>query len=377
MSGSFPHLVRAGPRWRVAPTLVLLFGALGLAAPAGAATLFGLVDTGELYASASGGASWTIRSTLPVRDAVALIAGASSSELFLASESGSIYRSTDAGTSWAAVGTVPASDVAALLGSPGRLQLLTRSGSVYNSTNNGATWTAVGAITASDVVGVARIDAVELALTMTGSVYRSTDNGASWGAVGTLVVSDAVAIVVFGGEPWVITSTGDLAKSNDAGASWSIVGTLSQVGITSLAASSTELIASTEGGEVAASADGVSWTWRGVIGQLTMRALGSDVPTTTSVEPGSPRAGVLLAPWPNPARDGFHLAIELEHEALVTVTVYDAAGRLAARPIAPERLPAGRIARVWRPSDLPRGSYYLRASIGGRVQSRRVTWLGP
>jgi photosystem II stability/assembly factor-like uncharacterized protein len=72
-----------------------------LGAPVHATTThFGLVDTGELFASTDAGANWTLRSTLRVRDAVALSAGASSTELFLASETGSIYRSDDAGMSW-------------------------------------------------------------------------------------------------------------------------------------------------------------------------------------------------------------------------------------------------------------------------------------
>jgi len=53
-----------------------------------AGTLFGLINTGELYVSTNQGANWSIRSALPVRDAVALAAGSSSSQLYLASQSG-------------------------------------------------------------------------------------------------------------------------------------------------------------------------------------------------------------------------------------------------------------------------------------------------
>ena len=53
-----------------------------------ATTLFGLLDTGELYKSTDQGLNWTAVSTLPVRDAVALGAGVNSAELYLASRSG-------------------------------------------------------------------------------------------------------------------------------------------------------------------------------------------------------------------------------------------------------------------------------------------------
>ena len=89
-----------------------LLGACILA-PAGAraTTLFGLLDTGELYSSTNGGATWTPKAALPVNDAVGLYASSSTLKLFLATRSGTIYRSLDGGTTWSAVGAVAASDV--------------------------------------------------------------------------------------------------------------------------------------------------------------------------------------------------------------------------------------------------------------------------
>jgi hypothetical protein len=345
--------------------------------PAAALTIFGLVDTGELYASTDAGASWTIRSTLPVRDAVALVAGAASSQLFLASESGTIYRSSDAGGSWSAISTVAASDVAALVAYPGRMMLMTRRGSVYTSTNTGVTFSALGTIAASDVVSGARHGAAHVALTRSGGVYRSNDDGATWTAVGALVTSNAIEIASFGGKLYVLTAAGELARSDDAGATWSFVSTLSQVAMTSLAASPTELLASTEGGETAATASGTSWAWRGVIGQLTVRALATDAAATTGIEGHDDDArAAFLPPWPNPARGEARFALDLEREAVVTVAAYDVAGREVARPVTSRLMPAGRSIQIWRPNGLPSGLYTLRAEIGGRRESRRLVWLG-
>ena len=73
---------------------------------ASGATLFGLVDTGELFASDDGGVTWTVRSTLAVSDAIAIAAGESSDELFMATRSGLVYRSGDGGLNWTAIGAV-------------------------------------------------------------------------------------------------------------------------------------------------------------------------------------------------------------------------------------------------------------------------------
>src|SRR5262245_21259217 len=79
--------------------------------PAGAHSLYALVDTGELYVSADQGATWDVRSTLPVSDAVGLMAGTTSARLFLVSASGLVYRSLDAGVNWTAIGSVASDDV--------------------------------------------------------------------------------------------------------------------------------------------------------------------------------------------------------------------------------------------------------------------------
>ena len=67
--------------------------------------------------------------------------------------------------------------------------------------------------------------------------------------------------------------------------------------------------------------------------------------------------------------------LELDHAVPVRITVFDLAGHEVARPIANEWL-AGRVSRVWRPSGLASGVYYVRATLGGREQIRKLVWLG-
>lgn len=346
------------------------------APPAAAATLFGLLDTGELYESADAGATWSIRSTLPVSDAIALRAGATTNDLYLVSETGSFYSSSDAGMNWTAIAVVPTSDVVALVPASARLMMLTKSGSIYTSTDMGASWTGVGVIAASDVTSATLDGSTYYALTRTGGVYESNDDGVSWSAVGAISTSDAVDIVAFDGDLWVLTGAGDLAKSTDSGVSWTFVSTLSQVGMTTLIQGENELVASTGAGEVAATAAGDSWSWRGVINQRTVRALATDIPIVTGVGGGPAPSLAFSAPWPNPANATINFALDLEAGASVRVEMYDMAGRLVARPVDGEFFPGGRTLRTWRADGLEPGIYHLRARVGDRERVRRVAWLG-
>jgi hypothetical protein len=343
---------------------------------AGAATLYGLIDSGELFASTNAGVSWTVRSTLPVRDAVALAAGGSSSELFLASESGGLYRSIDAGLNWTALSAVAAADVTAMVPAPGQLLLLATSGSVYASTDGGVSFGAAGVIAASNLVSATRQGGFHFALTRTGEVYRSADGGVTWSAVGAIATSGAVEIVGLDGNLHVLTATGDLARSTDQGASWTFVSTLSQSGMAALAVGNGELLAATRAGETAASATGTTWTWRGVIGQLEVRALALDTPTMTAVEHGARAPLAFAAPWPNPASRSVVFTLELERESMSTIEVFDASGRRVAVPVAEQRVAAGRFTRVWSPGDLPSGAYFARARVDGVERTRGFVWLG-
>ena len=82
-----------------------------------------------------------------------------------------------------------------------------------------------------------------------------------------------------------------------------------------------------------------------------------------------------LGAGPNPSSSEVRLELALDHAARVRVMVFDLAGHEIARPIADEWL-LGRVSRVWRPRGLPSGIYYVRAELDGRVQVRKLVWLG-
>jgi hypothetical protein len=367
---------------RIAIWIAAFATGAGLAAPppAPAATLFALVDTGELYTSADGGAEWQMRSALPAPDAVGLAAGANPLDLYLATRSGSIYHSTDAGATWTATGAVSAGDVAGFaLGPFGTVFALTRTGTLYASGNGGATFTALSVLTGSAWVALSRGPLGRLyALASTGEVARSLDQGATWAIAGTVPVSNAVSLRRLGNDLLLLTGTGEIYRSADYGGSWIPVAALTSSGMSALVdVNGSQIVAAAATGEVASTADGVSWSWVGAINQLHVVALASDVPQVTGVpvDEEAPRfADASASPNPRYGAGGAVFGFGLERPDLVRIELYDIAGRLRAVR-AFEWVPvSGKSGLRWDPPGLPSGTYLTRVQFGsGRTLATKWT----
>lgn len=97
------------------------------------------------------------------------------------------------------------------------------------------------------------------------------------------------------------------------------------------------------------------------------------------VADGPAAAFALAPPVPNPSRGETSLAYTLPREALVTLALYDAQGRLV-RTLAHGARPAGAHALAWDGRDesgraVPAGLYFARLSCDGRTLSRRLLRL--
>jgi len=93
--------------------------------------------------------------------------------------------------------------------------------------------------------------------------------------------------------------------------------------------------------------------------------------------PGPAPAGIAMrAPWPNPASQSVHFAIDLPAPAHVSLDVLDAAGRRVARLADGALEPAGRFSVEMRPAGLRPGVYHEVATVNGFRISRRFVWLG-
>jgi hypothetical protein len=348
-------------------TILILCAGTGLY-PANAATLFGLVDTGELFSSSDDGATWTVRATIAVSDAVGIAAAKTSEDLFIATQSGLLYRSVDAGYNWTAVGSVPATDVVdMLIRADGTILLLTRTGTLWGSADEGANFVAYAAIPASNHVSLSADTAKRLyALTETGEVARSTDDGVSWNTVGAVTASDAVDILADGSDVFVLTSTGIIARSGDQGDSWLFVSTVSHVNMIGLTRNEAGLAAINGAGLFWTSVDGSSWALVGTVSQVGVLAVGNDDPTASGIGRDRPPtiAALHIRPlWPNPLGGGggsVSVRFELATSDRVGLDVYDVSGKLVGSAAPQDFATGGEHMMQWNPGTLASGVYFVR-----------------
>jgi len=369
--------MRAGPPALIRAFVAACLSTLSLGTtPAIAANVFGLVDTGEIYRSTNGGATWTGHATLAVHDAVGLAASATAADLTVVTRSGTVYQSGDGGLNWSATGAVTASDVASFTILPDATVLaLSESGTVYASGDGGVSFPALATITAANCVSLVRGLLGRLyVLARTGEIYESQDGGASWTPIASVAVPNAVSLGRRVAELLILTETGEIYRSLDYGRTWLPVSAITASNMSAMVSDGGTILAAARTGEIYQSADGAAWTPLGAVNQLAVVSLGSDEPLATGVpvEPLTPKL-VAHAPYPNPAAAASGIfPVTLGRPARVGIELYDVRGRLLSTR-SETSLGAGRQAIGWAPSGLRAGRYFIRYIVDGN-RSAAVAW---
>jgi hypothetical protein len=346
-----------------------------------AANLLALLDTSELFESADGGATWTVRGSLPASDAVGIMAETDASRMFMITRSGVMYASIDAGSNWSSVGSVPASDVVDLAIRPsGDILVLTRAGTVWQSQDQGGSFVALSTLGASDAKALASANDGDLhAISEGGLIWRSNDGGLTWSVQAGIPAADVVTVRRAGTQLLAMTSTGIAYRSLDQGTTWSPIGTLSQVRVVGIASNGNEIAAATEEGLVGRSNDnGATWSWVGTVNQVKVVALSNDEAQAVDILGGGHPAQFYFAPpGPNPfrvVRDDLILRFGLSQNDRVTVRLYDVAGRhVLTRPNS-SALGPGAHEMIWQIESLPNGIYFVTIQTKrGLVAAHRLT----
>ena len=77
---------------------------------------------------------------------------------------------------------------------------------------------------------------------------------------------------------------------------------------------------------------------------------------------------------PNPSREGAQFSLALPKPAVVTLSVYDAAGRIVGDPVS-RRFVAGHHTLFWRAPEVRAGVYFMRLATDGIPKARRTIVL--
>ncbi|MFN0151567.1 MAG: T9SS type A sorting domain-containing protein [bacterium] len=368
--------------------LVATLAAFALLVPLSShAALYAVVGSGVVFESANDGVTWVVRGNIPEPEVVALSPGLASGTLFALGETGTVYRSPNGGASWAAVGAVTASDCVSLaIARSGALLALTRSGDVHRSSDDGASWSRESNAGASDCAAIAvggktgASDTLFIA-TASGDIAR-LPSGTAWTTIGTTSFTPVVDLLWVSSTLYALTDAGEILRSSNAGATWSAIGTISQVGMRDLAYVGGKFKAMSREGEVYESADGSAWSdwWVGTTNQVFAVALAPGAPEfQTGVGDGAaPNPQLAFRAYPNPFTSELRFSLAsadgAKDDARAEIAVYDAAGRLVARPFsgALNSLPQN---LVWRADAAGSGVYFVRVRSDRFAETQRLVKL--
>jgi len=205
-------------------------------------TIFAGLETGELFKSSNGGATWRRVGTVCEGAAVyELLADPDTATILYAATSGGAFRSVDGGTHWSEIilaGTSAGLGCRAVAidpWSPQNMYFGSIGKGIFRSTDRGASWHSAGegndtTLSTGEVydiaINVQRPDEVYAALA-SGGLLRSPDGGGSWRRITPEYSTEGAAITQIllhpsaDGELLYGTASGNVFKTVDGGASWS------------------------------------------------------------------------------------------------------------------------------------------------------------
>lgn len=90
---------------------------------------------------------------------------------------------------------------------------------------------------------------------------------------------------------------------------------------------------------------------------------------------GAPPLRFAFVTGPNPAHTQMQIRLSTPERGVASVSAYDLAGRLVARPVDRQPVDVGDRVWTWQPRDLKSGVYFLRLTLGAHRETRRIVWL--
>jgi photosystem II stability/assembly factor-like uncharacterized protein len=314
--------------------------------------------TSGIYRSSDNGANWAKVST----DTNIYSLAASGAWVVAGSYGGGIYRSSDNGTTWAQANTGLKNIVVTRLASTGTTLFAgTRGGGVFRSSDNGANWSEINNGMGPQTVIELATNGTSVVAVVPEVVYYSTDNGDSW--TKATIEPEAFKGLIASGSNYYLGYRTGVMRSTDNGATWATynkVGVVDNSGqmyhakssswaggglpspVAAMAVSGEKLYVATEGGGM----------WQRSV--LEPASVGSHQQSASE-----------MALYPNPATSSMALSYRLDMRTSVSVTMYDALGRIVSQPVIDAMQEAGEQQVALATDGLAAGVYLCSVNAGG------------
>ncbi len=155
-----------------------------------------------------------------------IFAAADGRRLWAAGDSGDIYESDDGGATWAYKSNPTSSSLLAISGTSDASVLIAigQKGAIVQSNDTGSTWHTQTSGTASDLHGIFVAENAKIVCVVgdKGVILTSTDKGSTWSLVPSSVLWNLHGVfgTASGKHLWVVGDGGVILESNDNGATW-------------------------------------------------------------------------------------------------------------------------------------------------------------
>jgi photosystem II stability/assembly factor-like uncharacterized protein len=353
----------------------------------------------QVMYSSNGGANWTFQTTVNSTATFNSIDMINTSTGYIGGTTGRVRKTTNGGTSWDSVVTPFTFTINSINFFDANTGWVfgSTAGNIQKTTDGGATWTAQNAPGITAINASAVIDANTLFCVGTsGKFKRSTDGGTTWDSTlmnTTNALNDIDMINATTG--YIGGAAGLLRRTTNGGLNWDTVTTPSTTAITSIDFMNTSngWIVGTSGYTAKTSNGGQTWMMLnnggGTPNAVVMTSLdtayavggtGSVFKYTnfaTGIEYVSeiPSDYVLSQNYPNPFNPSTTITFSIPRAGIVSLKVYDVAGREVNKLVDNFNFNAGRVNVTFDGSSLSSGVYFYSLIVDNNIVDTKKMML--
>lgn len=353
----------------------------------------------QIMFSSNGGANWTFQSTVNSTATFNSIDMLNALTGYTGGTTGRMRKTTNGGTSWDSVitnFTYIINNVNFLNANTGWVFGST-TGSVSKTTDGGVTWTAQNAPGIVAINSSAVIDSNTVMMVgASGRFKKSTDGGTTWDSSSTGTTSALNEIdMINANTGYIAGASGVMRKTTNGGTTWDTVTAPSTVAISGMdfLTANNGWIVGTTGYTARTSNGGQTWVIMnnggGTLNDVYMTALDTaysvgatasvfkftDFPTGIEYTSEIPSDYILSQNYPNPFNPSTTITFSIPRAGIVSLKVYDIAGREVNTLVNNFNFNAGRVNVTFDGSSLASGVYFYSLIVDNNIVDTKKMML--